>query len=111
MPPAPVAQLDRASGFEPEGREFESLRARHFPLTWSTERSLANSASGFRLQAPAALTPANRLKFESLRARHLFLFIPCHSFALNLVDRIPLLELFLELRELLLQVRDLLMKV
>ena len=28
---APVAQLDRASGFEPEGREFESLRARHSP--------------------------------------------------------------------------------
>ena len=26
---APVAQLDRASGFEPEGREFESLRAHH----------------------------------------------------------------------------------
>ncbi len=26
---APVAQLDRASGYEPEGREFESLRARH----------------------------------------------------------------------------------
>ena len=25
---APVAQLDRASGFEPEGREFESLRVR-----------------------------------------------------------------------------------
>jgi hypothetical protein len=31
---APVAQLDRASGFEPEGREFESLRARH--LTFPT---------------------------------------------------------------------------
>jgi hypothetical protein len=33
---APLAQLDRASGYEPEGREFESLRARHcfsyFPL-------------------------------------------------------------------------------
>src|SRR6185312_13992043 len=28
LPLAPVAQLDRASGFEPEGREFESLRAR-----------------------------------------------------------------------------------
>ena len=28
---APVAQLDRASGYEPEGREFDSLRARHFP--------------------------------------------------------------------------------
>jgi hypothetical protein len=28
---APVAQLDRASGYEPEGREFESPRAHHFP--------------------------------------------------------------------------------
>ena len=27
---APVAQLDRAAGFEPVGREFESLRAHHF---------------------------------------------------------------------------------
>jgi hypothetical protein len=27
---APVAQLDRASAFEAERREFESLRARHF---------------------------------------------------------------------------------
>ena len=27
---APVAQLDRASGYEPEGREFDSLRAHHF---------------------------------------------------------------------------------
>src|SRR5580765_6752070 len=26
---APLAQLDRASGYEPEGREFESLRAHH----------------------------------------------------------------------------------
>jgi hypothetical protein len=26
---APVAQLDRAIGFEPIGRGFESLRARH----------------------------------------------------------------------------------
>jgi len=26
---APVAQLDRATGFEPVGRGFESLRARH----------------------------------------------------------------------------------
>ena len=29
---APLAQLDRAAGFEPVGREFESLRARQtFP--------------------------------------------------------------------------------
>ncbi len=26
---APVAQLDRVLGYEPSGREFESLRARH----------------------------------------------------------------------------------
>ncbi len=37
---APVAQLDRASGFEPEGREFESLRARHLNSLPFTE--LAN---------------------------------------------------------------------
>jgi hypothetical protein len=37
---APVAQLDRASGFEPEGREFESLRARQFtfPITREWQR-------------------------------------------------------------------------
>ena len=29
LAPALVAQLDRASDFESEGREFESLRARH----------------------------------------------------------------------------------
>ena len=28
---APLAQLDRASGYEPEGRMFESCRAHHFP--------------------------------------------------------------------------------
>ena len=30
MNKAPVAQLDRVIGFEPIGREFESLRARHY---------------------------------------------------------------------------------
>jgi hypothetical protein len=30
---APLAQLDRASGYEPEGREFESLRAHHSSIT------------------------------------------------------------------------------
>ncbi len=32
---APLAQLDRASGYEPEGREFESLRAHHFSSSFS----------------------------------------------------------------------------
>ena len=31
---APVAQLDRVGGFEPLGRGFESLRVRHFLLTF-----------------------------------------------------------------------------
>ncbi len=34
---APVAQLDRASAFEAEGRGFESLRARHFVIWHSTD--------------------------------------------------------------------------
>ncbi len=29
---APVAQLDRALDYESRGQEFESLRARHFPI-------------------------------------------------------------------------------
>ena len=29
---APVAQLDRVLGYEPSGREFESLQARHTEL-------------------------------------------------------------------------------
>ncbi len=33
---APVAQLDRASAYEAEGREFEPLRARHFSHTQSS---------------------------------------------------------------------------
>ena len=28
----PLAQLDRVSDYESEGREFESLKARHVPL-------------------------------------------------------------------------------
>jgi hypothetical protein len=31
---APVAQLDRASDYESEGRAFESLRVHHFPLSY-----------------------------------------------------------------------------
>ena len=39
---APLAQLDRASGYEPEGREFESLRAHHHSQGHKNEiRSMA----------------------------------------------------------------------
>ncbi len=37
---APVAQLDRVSGFEPGGREFESLRARQIKYLAAKYRSL-----------------------------------------------------------------------
>jgi hypothetical protein len=54
---APVAQLDRASGFEPEGREFESLRARHINQIPSgprpLRRSRASLAAPRRLARPA----------------------------------------------------------
>src|SRR5258706_4812649 len=55
---APVAQLDRASGYEPEGREFESPRARHFLL--SCHRFLASSypMAGGAASAPALLPPS-----------------------------------------------------
>jgi hypothetical protein len=35
LPSALVAQLDRASDFESEGREFESLRARQIDMVHS----------------------------------------------------------------------------
>ena len=59
---APVAQLDRASGFEPEGREFESLRARHYDaglprLVQSRNRvclsASKNSRTSTRRQSPS----------------------------------------------------------
>ena len=41
---APLAQLDRASGYEPEGREFESLRARHLlPVNMGPSSSAAGA--------------------------------------------------------------------
>ncbi len=44
---APVAQLDRVLGYEPSGREFESLQARHTeknysPVAQSVERMTVN---------------------------------------------------------------------
>src|ERR1700704_1747232 len=37
---APVAQLDRVSGYEPEGREFESLQARQLNQRLIHDQSL-----------------------------------------------------------------------
>ena len=47
---APVAHLDRVLGYEPRGREFESLRARQFSLkTMRRYALLALLASGLSL--------------------------------------------------------------
>ena len=50
---APLAQLDRASGYEPEGREFESLRARHHsPVIRQLLGPLAEGARDFASRLP-----------------------------------------------------------
>ena len=65
---APLAQLDRASGYEPEGREFESLRARHFLCSHSINanpgRPCLRLHSGVPGLEPLEIrgTPARRLK-------------------------------------------------
>ena len=51
--PAPLAQLDRASGYEPEGREFESLRAHHLTTDNKAITKLGKK-EGSQLQAPFA---------------------------------------------------------
>src|SRR5437762_13302257 len=61
---APVAQLDRASGYEPEGREFESPRAHH-----STHK-LRFTSSAF------SIPPIHRQFLSVLRASGGFLFWP-----------------------------------
>ena len=57
---APVAQLDRVFGYEPKGREFESLRAHHTAIRIAPVAQL-DRASGYE--------PEGR-EFESLRAHH-----------------------------------------
>lgn len=70
---APVAQLDRVPGYEPGGREFESLRVRH-----SSKRCMLRLVHYYfpYIHAPVAqldrvsgFEPGGR-EFESLRARH-----------------------------------------
>jgi hypothetical protein len=56
---APVAQLDRVSGYELEGRRFESFRVRHF--IYIALVAQLDRVSGFE--------PEGR-RFESFRARH-----------------------------------------
>src|SRR6476661_5852283 len=63
--PAPVAQLDRAPGYELGGREFESLRARH------TNKKADAKASAFLFvrRASTSLRLSTRSSLRELRAR------------------------------------------
>ena len=55
---APVAQLDRVPGYEPGGREFESLRARHIEMKRASNRlrfeALFISIQAYRISLPCA---------------------------------------------------------
>ena len=53
---APLAQLDRASGYEPEGREFESCRARHLFHSFHTTYAAAEIAVATRFVAHCSPT-------------------------------------------------------
>ena len=64
FPSAPVAQLDRADASGASGREFESLRARQICL--GIPHYVRDFGCGLPFNS-ASLTPAKRLKFESLR--------------------------------------------
>ena len=47
---APVAQLDRVPGYEPGGREFESLRARHLLIRNDFQALLAGEIDSLLFQ-------------------------------------------------------------
>jgi hypothetical protein len=56
---APLAQLDRASGYEPEGRKFESSRAHHFlPVASYNVRHTFQPRFGIK---PAPLSKGHKL--------------------------------------------------
>ena len=65
---APVAQMDRAAGFEPVGRGFKSLRARQSRTCQRRSRSENRIAPVAQLDRASASGAEGR-RFESCRAR------------------------------------------
>ena len=73
---APVAQLDRVSGYEPEGREFESLRARQILCDLLTGKEIdvivqIGFSRGVAQPGSATALGAVGRGFESLHPDHL----------------------------------------
>ena len=72
---APVAQLDRASDYESEGRTFESFRARHFGTRLGTPKPAVFASDDIvaRLLAirhRVSLEPVTNVFLASLGTRH-----------------------------------------
>src|SRR5882762_6738473 len=61
---APVAQLDRASGYEPEGRMFESCRAHH--LISFLQLTTTTSTFGARVGRQSLLDRNGRLRCRQI---------------------------------------------
>lgn len=60
---APVAQLDRVPGFEPGGREFESLRVRqYFQGVWAISPLLKKSLAGVLRELAYWLSPSDPIE-------------------------------------------------
>ena len=67
-PPAPLAQLDRASGYEPGGRTFESCRAHHpTSLGWIRLHSSVTPRLAFGLTRAGASRAGRTILFKQLR--------------------------------------------
>ncbi len=69
---APVAQLDRVPGYEPGGREFESLRAHHFSdrnkavkISSVTAFCFNNTSAGLLRKFPPAHPVSSSIRFSS----------------------------------------------
>ena len=65
---APVAQLDRAPGFEPGGRRFESVRARHQFMHPSPESKVDEPRDAAGWYARALAFAAEQRMFEATQA-------------------------------------------
>src|SRR6187402_76987 len=65
---APVAQLDRAPGFEPGGRRFESVRARHQFMHPSPESQVDEPRDAAGWHARALAFAAEQRMFEATQA-------------------------------------------
>ena len=65
----PLAQPDRAFDYESKGREFESLRARHYPLDGASQNTTLQCRDVAQLGRAPGLGPGGRM-FKSCRPDH-----------------------------------------